>query len=333
MSPRLALIAACLGLIGMAVPAPAQEKGPQVGEEVTAKTTSASWYEERDGQMVRGGPFDTLGAVIVKVAPDRLLVRWRGFQGWVKRDDVLAGPPRDAYFAERVRRDPKDAYALRYGAQAMHRTGHIDEGLAAIDESIRLNPKDPLAHQVRACLLFLGKWDMKGALEAWAAAERLDPTNEDTAMLRAGLYAAQRDYVKAMADFDRAIRLAPNDPSVYLLRAQCWHIQGDFAKAVADLDTALRLWPDLLPAHVRRVTWLLEAPDPDGRNAKEAVASARRACELTRWDDPALLRLLGRACERAGDHDQAVRWREKAEQMEQSNAAQLPPLPPAAPGR
>jgi hypothetical protein len=52
---------------------------------------------------------------------------------------------------------------------------------------------------------------------------------------------------------------------------------------------------------------------------------------LTRWEDSAHLRRLARACGQAGYNDEAVRWREKAEQIERDSAAQLPPLPPAKP--
>src|SRR5262249_14934433 len=160
---------------------------------------------EREGKMVVGGPFDTLGAMIVKVAPDYYLVRWRGQQGWVKRDEVIAGPPRDRYFTDRIQSNPSDGYALRYCAQSLLHIGHVNAALTTIDEAIRLRPKDPLAQQVRASILTLGKKDFHGAMESLDAAEKLDPTNSDTTYHRALCWAAQGEYGKAQVEFAKAI--------------------------------------------------------------------------------------------------------------------------------
>jgi tetratricopeptide (TPR) repeat protein len=326
MSPRRLFAVVCLGLLVLVVPAAAQEKPSLIGQELSPKTDAASWYEERDGKMVRGGLFDTLGAIIIKEAPEYFLVRWRDLQGWVKRDEVLVGAARDPYFADRVQHDPSDSYALRYCAQGLHRIGHINEALAAIDEAIRLRPQDAGAYQIRATILSLGKLDMKGALDTLSVAERIDPANSDTALLRGGIWAAQRDYGKALAEFDRASRLAPNYAQIYYLRAQVWRLQGDSLKAAADLETALRLFPEHLGANLLRAN-LLTSADSTVNNPKEAAVSARRACELTHWQDLSSLRLLVRACEMAGDEEGARRYREKAEDLTRVDADKLPPLP------
>jgi tetratricopeptide (TPR) repeat protein len=330
MSLRSRLLAPCLFLFALAAPTSAQEKSGRVGEELTPKTSSIRWYEERDGRLVPGGTFDTLGAIIVKVAPEHYLVRWRGLQGWVKRDEVLVGAARDAYFAERIRSESSDAHAWRCCAQNMQVVGHFNEALVAIDEAIRLMPFDALAHQVRSVLLVLAKHDVKGALDELSIAERIDPANSDSSLIRAGMWVGQQEYGKAQADLDRAIRLAPTDERVYELRARCWQFQGDSAKAVTDLDTALGIWPDFLLAHVRRAR-LLSSSDPAVFNPKEAVVSARRACELTHWEDPANLQLLARICDLSGDEDSAQRYRRKVEELRRPDTAKLPPLPSTVP--
>jgi tetratricopeptide (TPR) repeat protein len=327
MSLRPHLFAACAYLVALAVPAAAQEKPPRVAEEVWPRTDAVSWYEERDGRMVRIGTFDPLAAMIVTVRPEYFEVLWRGRRGWVKRDEVLVGGSREAYFAQRVKKNPSDVYALRYCAVAWQRAGYFKEAFAAIDEAIRLRPDDAQSHQVRGTLLLLGNRDVAGGMKELDVADRIDPNDSDTAAFRASVLLARREFDKARAEFERAIRLAPNDPITYLLRANVWGFQGDSAKALADLDTALRLWPDYLAAHYHRATLLLAGPDPDGSRAREAVVSARRACELTRWEDVLTLRLLARACEQAGDAEGARRWRDKVEELRRLDADTLPPLP------
>jgi tetratricopeptide (TPR) repeat protein len=319
---------ACFALLAAVAPAPAQQKPGRVAEEVSPKAESVSWYEVRDGQMVRIGPFDPQGAMIVRVEPEYFQVLWRGRRGWVKRDDVLVGAPRDAYFAERVKQNPSDVYALRYCALAFQRAGHVNEALAAIDEAIRVRPNDVQSHQIRATLLMIGKQDAAGSQSELDIAERIDPANSDTPIYRASDWMARHEPDRAKAEFERAIRLAPNDPFIYQMRAHLWRLQGDSAKAVADLDTALRLWPDFVTAHIQRANLLLAGPDPDGSRAREAAVSARRVCELTRWEDVAQVRLLARACEQGGDAEGARRCREKIEEMRRPDTDNLPPLPP-----
>jgi hypothetical protein len=116
-----------------------------------------------------------------------------------------------------------------------------------------------------------------------------------------------------------------------MTRAQIWGLQRDYRKAAVDLDAAVRAVPDALSAHVQRAELLTLCPDPAVIDFKEAAASARRACELTQWENPTHLRRLAAICELAGNKDEAMRWREEAMRIERANAAQLPSLPAAKP--
>jgi tetratricopeptide (TPR) repeat protein len=281
--------------------------------------------------VVRGGTFNNPVATVVGVSRDYYLVHWRGHEGWVKRDDFVVGDERPDYFLERARRDPSDAYAQRVCAQNLLSANLFDTALPYLDAAARLAPNDVAVHQAQAIVLAM-KRNPAAARDALAAAERIDPSDPTTYALRALLLwqpLKQRD--RAVADFDKAIRLAPQDETLYFMRAKFWRSEGDPARALADLDTSIRLWPEFLAAHVERAELLANCPDRAVANPKEAVASARRACDLTRWEDPAHIRRLARMCEADGNYDEGACWREKAEQMEGGSAGRLPPLPPAPP--
>ncbi len=88
--------------------------------------------------------------------------------------------------------------------------------------------------------------------------------------------------------------------------------QGRYAEAMAHFDEAVRLGPGDAMAHGNRATFLATCPEASYRDGKEALASATRACELSRWSYPMLLDPLAAAYAETGDFDAAAAWQEKA---------------------
>jgi tetratricopeptide (TPR) repeat protein len=309
------------------LPAGADRNNPAVGSGATPKTASVGWYTIRDGKTVRGGTLNNTVAYVAGASANFYLIRWHGQEVWVKRDDVALGEDCLSYFLEQAGRNPWDGYLQRVCALGMVGAGWIDSAVPFSEAAIRLAPQDSGAHKVRATVE-AKKGNLDAARDEFAVAERLDPSDPMTYALRAGIvWRPLKEYAKAEADFDTALRLAPGDETLYLMRSSYWSYRYDFTRALADIDTAIRLWPGYLRAHVRRAEFCLWCPDQTMRNPKEAVVSARKACELTRWKDAAHIHRLAKACELAGYNDDAKRWQDKAEQMEKGNVAQLPSLP------
>ena len=55
--------------------------------------------------------------------------------------------------------------------------------------------------------------------------------------------------------------------------------------------------------------------DEKVRNGKLAVEHARKACELTNYDDANYLDTMAVACAENGDFDEAVKWQAKAVEL------------------
>ena len=119
------------------------------------------------------------------------------------------------------------------------------------------------------------------AAEDWNQAIRLDPNDFDSCYRRGSLFFKNKAYVMALEDLDEAIRRAPDDPEnhhAYLMRA-----------------------------------WLrATCPDRTLRDAKIAVESANKACDLTGWKKPSCLITVGEVHARLGDFDAALKAVDKA---------------------
>jgi tetratricopeptide (TPR) repeat protein len=112
------------------------------------------------------------------------------------------------YFAGREERPPiPDPAAMLGEALRLAASGHVDRGLALLDEALRLSPRLWQARQYRGEI-------------------RLATSN-----------AAEF----ALQDLTEAIRLAPDEPHLYILRSHIFTLLGRDSSANADLDTATSL--------------------------------------------------------------------------------------------
>ncbi len=132
---------------------------------------------------------------------------------------------------------------------------------------------------------------------------------------RATTWGVLGDFERALEDYTRAIELDPK--SGYLRAGRAWAHQCllDYDKALADYDEAVRLDPANVYALGSRAWILAACSDPKYRDGKKAVELARKACELTKWNEPAALTTMAAACAETGDFDAAVKWQTKANDL------------------
>ena len=102
------------------------------------------------------------------------------------------------------------------------------------------------------------------------------------AYLHRGLaWHAKKEFAKAIVDFNMAIRLDSQDSLAYCHRGSAWAALSKFDKALADFNQAIQIDEKCARAHGARAWLWSTCPDAKYRDGKNAVAAAKRACELT----------------------------------------------------
>ena len=87
---------------------------------------------------------------------------------------------------------------------------------------------------------------------------------------------------------------------------------GHYEQAIADNLQALRLRPDDART-CNNLAWLWATnPHREQRDPSRAIEHARRACELTQWQNAGFLDTLAVAHAAAGQFAEAIQWQRKA---------------------
>jgi RNA polymerase sigma factor (sigma-70 family) len=247
-----------------------------------------------------------------------------------------------------IRLDPKWADTYYQRGDAWYQKGSHDKAISDFTEAIRLGAKDGNAYRMRGTA-WLNKKDYDKAIidfteairidhnyvwaylkrgEAWAwkkeygkaiadynEAIQIDPLNAVAFESRAFAWAQKHEYDNAIAEYTEAIRLDPNNSTAYACRGLQWIMKREYDQAIADSDEAIRLDPERAIAYNTRAWIWATCSDEKRRDGKKALESATRACELTKWNEPAYLETMAAGCAEEGDFDSAVKWQTRANEL------------------
>lgn len=153
---------------------------------------------------------------------------------------------------------PRNLDAWR--ARGLHhlRAGHDEQALSDLEELLKHDTDNILAHQLVADILArMEKTDE--ALEHVNKAVELNPNAALPYVLRARIHIVRKEFQDALQDLDLAVAANPSDEETLLLRAQVKHELGQVDEALADLERVLKSKPGLEKAILMRSSYLSAA--------------------------------------------------------------------------
>jgi len=184
------------------------------------------------------------------------------------------------HFQEAEKLEPRSSEVLVKFGLGLNRVKRFDEAIRKFRKAIELDPKGDLAHQGLA-ESYLAQGKMDDAILESAKSLEINPSDSQIRNNLARLYSQKGDRQKAAGYWADSLRLNPNQPEIMDLYALSLFEQGR-------VDEALECWQSFLKADpgnsvmMSRIALVKANPKyPRHANPAEALALARRACEIT----------------------------------------------------
>ncbi len=195
------------------------------------------------------------------------------YRGQINTGNVVPLANAEAYFADKLRRDPNDVIAIATRGQMRHAQNRAEQAQADFNDAIRLRSKDGNLYFLRG--------------QAYLSLEQLDRAKQDftqasrytkTARIytaKGELHLRQLDRTAARIAFTNAIKLDGDYVPAHLGLGTVYLEERDPEAAIAQFEIALTHGPHESRAHALKAQALV-----DQDKLEEAIASYDRALEL-----------------------------------------------------
>jgi tetratricopeptide (TPR) repeat protein len=209
-----------------------------------------------------------------------------------------------------LQRDPASALGYLGRANVFNMEGAYGSAIMDCNLALLVNQALPGAYKERG-EAYEGEGHYDLAIADYNKVIGLAPMDPSGYAGRAVLFADEENYSNALADCSKAISLDPGNAGLYDSRGLYYAKTGNYGAAIQDSKTAIALEPDNASPY-NNLAWLLAVtPDAKWRDGKKALEYAKKACDLTQWNEPAFVDTLAAAYAESGDFTNAVKWESK----------------------
>jgi len=193
----------------------------------------------------------------------------------------------------------------------LYQQGDYDGAITKYTKAIGIDASFAPAYYNRG-LARKTKEDLDGAISDYTKAISFDPRLGQAYVNRGNARKAKGDLDGAIADYNSCIGIDSRIAPAYYNRGSAQGAKGDIDGAIADYTKATEIDPNYALAS-NDLAWLLSTAFRNQiRDGNRAVDYARKAAELTRWENAAILDTLAAAYAETGNFNEAIKWEEKA---------------------
>ena len=116
-------------------------------------------------------------------------------------------------------------------------------------------------------------------------AEKIDPNNSASLLLRGRLWRAQNNATKSIECYRKYLKINPEDVAITLELGNYYIDLGYWNTALNHFENALKIMPNHID-YIERNAWILAAcPDPRIRNGQKAMEFAERTIAMRKFTE------------------------------------------------
>jgi arylsulfatase A-like enzyme/Flp pilus assembly protein TadD len=212
------------------------------------------------------------------------------------------------HFEEAVKLEPRSSETFSYYGIALRRAGRFDDAERKFRKALEINPINYNARRGLAKTL-LAQDKTNDALLEYAELQKSAPPNVEIFNDLAAVFLRKGDRANALANWASSLRLNPNQPEVLSDSARTLLEMG---RPELSLQSLLQLQPGDSRVMCKIAALKADARYPQISNPAEALALARKACEISGPRDPISLYALAAALAASQRYAEAAEAASKA---------------------
>jgi tetratricopeptide (TPR) repeat protein len=199
-----------------------------------------------------------------------------------------------------------DLAVVRYNlGNALAQKGELEEAIAEYQKALKINPDYAEARYNLGNALF-GKGDLEQAIAQYQGALEINPQYVEAHFNLGNAFLDSGRFDEAAAHYKKVLELRPGHSGALNNLGAAYTRLGRVAEAMAAYRQALALQPENVDA-LNNLAWALAtAPQVALRDGAAALATAKKAVQLTGEGNPLMLRTLAAAYAETGSYGLAA---------------------------